>query len=176
MSLFESAAVDYARHRPGIPDEVVRLLAGVLEGIDRPVLLDLGAGTGQVPAALVAAMPGIVRVDLVDADEGMLREAAARLPSLPSAGTIAFHTMSAEEFTTPHAGSRAHLITCACLPLDVQARSSGESFARPALFRGRHARFEQEAHSLLEEHARGEGLVKDAVFTVLLARRPGGDL
>ncbi|MFB8137422.1 class I SAM-dependent methyltransferase [Streptomyces mirabilis] len=269
MSLFESAAVDYARHRPGVPDEVVRLLAGVLEGIDRPVLLDLGAGTGQVPAALVPAMPRIARVDLVDADEGMLREAAARLPSLPSAGTIAFHTMPAEEFATPHAGYRAHLLTCArafhwmsrpavlamadrvtapaatfavigdgslwthqarwtselkqlvqsYLGEERQAGTTGvyaepgrsyqddladsafssiaehrfpvrrtwtpgtvvgylrsTSFAHPALFGGQHARFEQEARSLLEEHSHGEGLVEDAVFTVLLARRPGGGL
>ncbi|MGW7821570.1 hypothetical protein ACWGLF_26295 [Streptomyces puniciscabiei] len=49
----------------------------------------------------------------------------------------------------------------------------GTNFARPALFGDRHARFEQEARSLLEEHALGEGLVEDAVFTVLLARRPG---
>ncbi|WP_067130073.1 class I SAM-dependent methyltransferase [Streptomyces yokosukanensis] len=266
MSLFESAASDYARHRPGIPEEVVRLLAKVLKGIDQPVLLDLGAGTGQVPAALIPAVPHIVRVDLVDPDEAMLHEAAARLPSLPSGGTIAFHAMPAEEFTAPYGGYRAHLVTCArafhwmsrpavlaiadrvtapaatfaligdgslwthpaswaadlkqlvqsylgkerragttgvytepgrryqddlaesafsdiaehqfpvrrtWTPTAVVGYLRSTSFARPALFGDRHARFEQEARSLLEEHALGEGLVEDAVFTVLLARRPG---
>ncbi|MFG3527418.1 hypothetical protein ACGF8B_11775 [Streptomyces sp. NPDC047917] len=53
------------------------------------------------------------------------------------------------------------------------------SFAQPSLFDEpgqagrRHARFEQEAHALLEKHVHGEGLVEDAVFTVLLARRGG---
>ncbi|MEE1805839.1 hypothetical protein [Streptomyces sp. BE133] len=54
MTLFDSAA-DYARYRPGIPDEAVRLLTESLDGFDRPTLLDLGSGTGQVPAALLPA-------------------------------------------------------------------------------------------------------------------------
>lgn len=95
MSLFESAAADYARDRPGIPDEVAHLPAGRLKedidhpvlldlgaDIDHPVLLDRGAGTGQVPAALLPAVPHVARVDLVDVDEGMLREASTRLPRL----------------------------------------------------------------------------------------------
>lgn len=114
MSLFESAAADYARDRPGIPDKVVQLLTGYLDGVDQPVLLDLGAGTGQVPAALLPALPRWARMDLVDVDEGMLREASIRLPSvLPGGGTIAFHPMPAEEFTAPHIGYGAHLVTCA---------------------------------------------------------------
>lgn len=269
MSLFKSAAGDYARHRPGIPDVVVRLLAGTLEGVAHPVLLDLGAGTGQVAAALLPALPRTARVDLVDVDEGMLREAADRLPSsLPGGGTIALHTMPGEGFTAPQDEYRAHLVTCArafhwmnrpavlemaarvTAPaatfaligdgslwthqapwtselkrlvqsyLGEQRRAGTEnvyaapgrryeddlaesvfsdvsehrfplrrtwtpaavvgylrstSFARPDLFGDRHARFEQEARSLLEEHACGEGLVEDALFTVLLARRPGGE-
>ncbi|MEU0630706.1 hypothetical protein [Streptomyces sp. NPDC005989] len=47
MTLFDSAA-GYARYRPGIPDEAVRLLAESLNGFDRPTLLDLGSGTWQV--------------------------------------------------------------------------------------------------------------------------------
>ncbi len=40
---------------------------------------------------------------------------------------------------------------------------------------GRHAEFEAEARQLLEQRAAGAGLVENAVFTVLLARRPGGN-
>ncbi|MFD5650582.1 hypothetical protein [Streptomyces sp. NPDC127039] len=48
-------------------------------------------------------------------------------------------------------------------------------FARPALFGDRHPQFEAEAQDLLEEHtAKEDGLVENAVFDVLLARRPGG--
>lgn len=47
------------------------------------------------------------------------------------------------------------------------------SFARPALFAGRHHAFEAEALGLLKAHVQGEVLEEDAVFTMLLARRPG---
>lgn len=48
------------------------------------------------------------------------------------------------------------------------------SFAGADLFKERHCAFEADAWWLLDAHA-GEGLlVEDAVFTVLLARRPGG--
>ena len=40
---------------------------------------------------------------------------------------------------------------------------------------GRHAEFEAEARRLLEQRAAGAGLVENAMFTVLLARRPGGN-
>ncbi|MFD3996131.1 hypothetical protein [Streptomyces sp. NPDC058583] len=111
--MFDAAAADYARYRPGIPEEAVRLLAETLEGIRRPALLDLGTGTGQVPAALLPAAPQIARVDLVDPDRDMLREATAVLrPSLGDRPS-AFHPVRAEEFTPPCDGYQAHLITCA---------------------------------------------------------------
>ncbi|MER5439108.1 class I SAM-dependent methyltransferase [Streptomyces sp. NPDC002790] len=47
------------------------------------------------------------------------------------------------------------------------------SFARPALFGGCHDEFEAAALRLLQAHVGGV-LTEDAVFTVLLARRPGG--
>ncbi|MER5549782.1 class I SAM-dependent methyltransferase [Streptomyces sp. NPDC002589] len=46
------------------------------------------------------------------------------------------------------------------------------SFARPQLFAARHETFEAEARQLLDAHAHGGVLREDAVFTVLLARRP----
>jgi hypothetical protein len=48
------------------------------------------------------------------------------------------------------------------------------SFAGADLFGARHAAFEDEARALLDELATGGSLVEQAVFTVLLARRPGG--
>ncbi|MFE3944809.1 class I SAM-dependent methyltransferase [Streptomyces sp. NPDC059118] len=276
MTLFDSVAADYARYRAGIPDEAVRLLAKTLDGCDRPTLLDLGSGTGQVPAALLPAVPGIARVDLVDQDSDMLRTAAEQLRPLRGQATVAFHAVPAETFSAPVDGYRADLVTCArsfhwldrptalrmadrvtsptatvavmgdgslwthetrwtealkallqsylgderragttgayaepnsryeddladsafgkvtehrfpvrrtWTPDQVVGYLRSTSFARPALFDEpgtppgqagrRHARFQREAHVLLEEYAHGEGLVEDAVFTVLLARRGG---
>ncbi|MFD9602856.1 class I SAM-dependent methyltransferase [Streptomyces sp. NPDC059970] len=276
MTLFDSAAADYARYRPGIPDEAVRLLAETLDGFDRPTLLDLGSGTGQVPAALLPAVPRFTRVDLVDPDSDMLRTAAEQLRPLHGQATVAFHAVPAETFSAPADGYQADLVTCArafhwldrttalrmadrvtsptaavavmgdgslwtyeahwtaalkeliqsylgdrrragttgtytepssryeddladsafCkvteyrfparrtwTPDQVVGYLRGTSFARPSLFDvphtppelagRRHPRFEQEARALLEEYVHGEGLVEDAVFTVLLARRGG---
>ncbi|MFJ7969643.1 class I SAM-dependent methyltransferase [Streptomyces sp. NPDC096324] len=66
-------------------------------------------------------------------------------------------------------------VSRAWAPEDVLGYLRTTSFARPALFSGRHHEFEAAALHLLQEHA-GDGVLKeDAVFTVLLARRPGGD-
>jgi SAM-dependent methyltransferase len=266
--LFASAAADYARYRPGIPSEAVRLLAGTVRGVARPVVLDLGSGTGQVAAALLPALAHVDRLDLVDPDPGMLREATETLAPLLGDCPAGFHRVGAEDFTPPFDGYRADLVTCArafhwmprpavlsmadrvtapgasmaimgdgslwthptqwttelkrliqsylgperragtagaytepvrryeddlaesafsdvsehripvrrtWTPAAVVGYLRSTSFARPALFGDLHARFEQEAHLLLEEHGRNEGLIEDAVFTVLLARRPGGD-
>lgn len=56
MPLFDSVDRHYARYRPGLPEEVVQLLAKELDGLDEPRLLDLGAGTGQVALALTPAV------------------------------------------------------------------------------------------------------------------------
>ncbi|WP_310723568.1 hypothetical protein [Streptomyces sp. N2A] len=46
---------------------------------------------------------------------------------------------------------------------------------RPALFTDRHREFEAETLRQLQVDARGGVLKEDAVFTVLRARRSGGD-
>ncbi|MGW6388959.1 class I SAM-dependent methyltransferase [Streptomyces sp. NPDC055103] len=266
MSLFDAAASDYARYRPGIPADVGRLLADMVKGVDRPVLLDLGTGTGQVPAALLPALPRIARVDLVDPDRGMLHEATTALLPLLGDRPAGFHPVAAEDFSPPSDDYRADLVTCArafhwmprtavlakvdrvtapsgvlaimgdgslwthqspwttalkglvqsYLGEDRRAGTAGvyggagrryeddladspfsdiaehhfpvhriwtpdgvvgylrsTSFARPALFGGRHGHFEAEARELLAEHAEGGDLAEDTAFTVLLARRPG---
>ncbi|MFE9846575.1 class I SAM-dependent methyltransferase [Streptomyces goshikiensis] len=62
--------------------------------------------------------------------------------------------------------------TRAWTPRSVLGYLRSTSFARPDLFTD-HPRFEEQAHALLLEHARGKVLTEDGVFTVLLARRPG---
>ncbi|MFF0433879.1 class I SAM-dependent methyltransferase [Streptomyces sp. NPDC004327] len=111
--LFTSVAADYRRHRLGIPAKPVALLADVVNEVERPVLLDLGTGTGQVPAALLPAVSRIARVDLVDADPGMLREAASALAPLLGDRPPTFHPVYAQDVTPPYEGYQADLITCA---------------------------------------------------------------
>ncbi|MEE1743395.1 methyltransferase [Streptomyces sp. JV184] len=248
MTLFASVAADYARYRPGIPDEAVRLLGETLDGCDRPTPLDLGSGTGQVPAAL---LPAVLRIARVDQDSGMVRFAAGPIRPLDGQTAVVFHAVPAETFTlgmadrvtSPTAtvavmgdgslwthearwtgalkallqsylgdGRRAGTsgayaepssryeddlaesafgkvtehrfpVHRAWTPDQVVGYLRSTSFARPALFHEpgtppgqagcRHARFEREARVLREEYVHGEGLVEDAVFTVLLARRGG---
>ncbi|WP_433549175.1 class I SAM-dependent methyltransferase [Streptomyces sp. CA-294286] len=59
-------------------------------------------------------------------------------------------------------------------PEDVLGYLRTTSFARPALFADRHHEFETSALRLLQDHARLGVLKEDAVFNVLLARRPRG--
>ncbi|MFF3137693.1 hypothetical protein [Streptomyces mirabilis] len=40
-----------ATYRPDIPEAAVRLVSQTVAAKQHPVLLDLGSGTGQVPAA-----------------------------------------------------------------------------------------------------------------------------
>ncbi|MFI7316897.1 NUDIX domain-containing protein [Streptomyces venezuelae] len=113
MSLFHATADAYGRYRPGLPDEVVLLLAGTLRGIRRPALLDLGTGTGQVPTALLPVLPRRARLDLVDADRDMLDQADRTLRPLLTGRAAAYHPVGAEDFTAPDKEYRADLVTCA---------------------------------------------------------------
>ncbi|WP_411108644.1 hypothetical protein [Streptomyces sp. c-19] len=72
-ALFGAEAADYARHRPGLPDGAVHLLAAPQHGVTDAVLLDLGTGTGQVPRALLPVLRRLVHIDLVDVNQRMLR-------------------------------------------------------------------------------------------------------
>ncbi|MFD4258698.1 methyltransferase domain-containing protein [Streptomyces sp. NPDC058534] len=65
-------------------------------------------------------------------------------------------------------------VTRTWTPEDVVGYLRTTSFARPALFAGRHHAFEAAALRLLQDHAGDGVLTEDTVFTVLLARRPGG--
>lgn len=109
LAMFHSLADDYAHYRPGLPDEAAVFLASLLDRLPAPTLLDLGAGTGQVAAAL---LPYVVRADLVDPDTGMLDQAQRLLSELPGGATVSVHPVRAEAFTAPHPGYQTDLITC----------------------------------------------------------------
>ncbi|MEY9840499.1 trans-aconitate 2-methyltransferase [Streptacidiphilus sp. EB103A] len=261
MSIFRGAASAYQAYRPGLPDEVTQLLAATLAECPWPALLDLGTGTGQVPAALCR---WVSRIDIVDVDADMLAEAQRTLGPLVGDTPLSAHCCRAEDFTTPHPGYRADLVTASrsfhwmdpgvlhrldavtapagnvavmgdgslwtasstwtqalrtliqsylgeerragehgpyrgerrpygdllaasafsqvtehtvpfrrtWSPLNVVGYLDSTSFAAPSLFGDRHEAFREEALELLASYAVDGALVEDAVFTVLLARRP----
>lgn len=65
-------------------------------------------------------------------------------------------------------------LTRAWTPESAVGYLRSTSFARPGLFTGRHEEFEAQALRLLAGYAQGGVLREEAVFTVLLARRPRG--
>ena len=78
MSRFDAAAPTYDRHR-GLPAHVVEAIRaavlGALSAASRPRLLDLGAGSGRIGRAFVAAGDEYVGADV---SLGMLRHFARR--------------------------------------------------------------------------------------------------
>jgi SAM-dependent methyltransferase len=88
---FGAVAADYAAWRPSYPADTVAFL---VDG-DRPRrVLDLGAGTGQLTAPLVAAGHDVVAADT---SAGMLGQLSARLPGVPT------FVAGAEELPLPDA-------------------------------------------------------------------------
>jgi SAM-dependent methyltransferase len=75
-SSFGAAAVAYAEHRPAYAQAAVRW---ALEPAPEPRVLDLGAGTGKLTAALVAAGADVVAVE---PDPAMLAELRRALPTV----------------------------------------------------------------------------------------------
>ncbi|WFB11360.1 methyltransferase domain-containing protein [Streptomyces sp. LX-29] len=64
-------------------------------------------------------------------------------------------------------------VSRAWTPESVVGYLRSTSFAQPGLFADRHEEFEAEARQLLETYAHEGVLREEAVFTVLMARRPG---
>src|SRR5690348_6638971 len=79
---FGSVAAAYAEHRPGYPaaalDWALAPAAGSASGTGGRTLLDLGAGTGKLTAALL----GRGAVIAVEPDPAMLAELRRRLPDV----------------------------------------------------------------------------------------------
>jgi SAM-dependent methyltransferase len=97
---FGAAAAAYARHRPGYPQDAVDWALQPLDGRPGPQLLDLGAGTGKLTAALLARG----RVIAVDPDPAMLAELRDRHPATEA------REGSAEEVPLPDAAVDAVLV------------------------------------------------------------------
>jgi SAM-dependent methyltransferase len=116
-ALFAAAAAEYARFRPGLPDEAARLLADTLRELPYPTLLDLGTGTGQVPLALLAAAPGLAYIEGVDISRPMLDQARAVLTPVLGDCTLSLVHTTSEVYAplAPLPGEEAltpDLITC----------------------------------------------------------------
>ncbi|MGW4412392.1 class I SAM-dependent methyltransferase [Nonomuraea sp. NPDC004702] len=110
MSKFAGTARYYRLYRPGIPAEAVQLLTAET---DRRAparrLLDLGTGTGQVPAALHQLF---TEIDAVEPDADMVVQADTALRSLMIQDLpVRLHHQKAEDFTPPYPGWRADLVT-----------------------------------------------------------------
>lgn len=97
-TMFEGAALTYARHRPGLPDAAVRLLADTLRGRPSPVLLDLGTGTGQVPFALLSAGANLTHIEAVDVSPQMLHQARQVLTPLLGRCTLTLVHAAADAY------------------------------------------------------------------------------
>ncbi|MGI6878967.1 methyltransferase domain-containing protein [Microbacterium sp. gxy059] len=104
---FSSTASFYARHRPGIPDEVAALVAAAAPAGSPRRLLDAGTGTGLVIRALAGFFDEAIGVD-VDAD--LLAEAASALAPEISAGAVELRESPAEDIRLPES-RRVHLVT-----------------------------------------------------------------
>lgn len=107
--LFGSARA-YARHRPAVPEEAARLLAGTLARVTAPVLLDLGTGTGQVPLSLLKLIR-LDQVSLVDTSQERMRTALDLLLPELGASRVAPFVGRAENFGPVGPDRRPHLIT-----------------------------------------------------------------
>jgi ubiquinone/menaquinone biosynthesis C-methylase UbiE len=77
---FGSVAARYARYRPSYPSEAIdHVLTGLAAriGSEPQRILDLGAGTGKLTAALIGRAPEVVAVE---PDEAMLAQLPAAVP------------------------------------------------------------------------------------------------
>ncbi|MEU5136874.1 class I SAM-dependent methyltransferase [Streptomyces californicus] len=113
-ALFSTTAEHYARFRPGLPGPAVQLLAGTLAGRRAPVLLDLGTGTGQVPQALLAAVPRLAHVEAVDVNRAMLVQSRSVLGPLLGGRTLRLVHGSAHSYTAASGTDSVapDLVTC----------------------------------------------------------------
>ena len=74
---FDAWADEYDRYRPGYPDELFAMIAGDLELPARPVVADLGAGTGRATLAMARRGWQVVAVEPGEPMLEALRRAAA---------------------------------------------------------------------------------------------------
>ncbi|MEU8434134.1 class I SAM-dependent methyltransferase [Streptomyces sp. NPDC029216] len=148
--------------------------------MDRPAVLRM-ADRVAAPHAAVAIM-GDGSLWTHDADwtaalRELIRSHLGRDRRAGTRGTYTEPDRSYEEDLADSAFSEVSRhrfpVTRAWTPESAVGYLRSTSFARPGLFADRHEEFEAQALRLLAEYALGGVLREDAVFTVLLARRPG---
>ncbi|MFK0119292.1 class I SAM-dependent methyltransferase [Streptomyces sp. NPDC090994] len=180
VDVFTGAAHDFAPAAPGLAPTLITCCRS-FHWMARPEVLSM-ADQVAAPHAVVAIMgdgslwtyeadwTAALRV-LIQSYLGENRRAGTR-------GTYAGPDRSYEDDLADSAFSKvsehSFPVSRAWAPEDVIGYLRTTSFARPALFAGRHLEFEATALRLLQDHAGGGVLTEDTVFTVLLARRPGG--
>ncbi|MFE2426939.1 class I SAM-dependent methyltransferase [Streptomyces sp. NPDC059373] len=108
MSAFSGTVLNYAAFRPGIPEDVVRVLDGAVPSTSPRRLLDIGTGPGFVVKALMPHFDDIIALDpepdMLVAAEHLLR------PVLPAQSRLLLQHGTAEDFTASP-GWQADLVT-----------------------------------------------------------------
>ncbi len=180
VDVFTGAAHDFA---PAVPGRVPTLItcSRSFHWMSRPEVLSM-ADQVAAPHAVVAIMgDGSLwthEADWTAALRALIQSYLGEDRRAGPHGTYAGSDRSYEDDLADSAFSKVteHSFPVArtWTPEDVIGYLRTTSFARPALFAGRHLEFEAAALRLLQDHAGGGVLKEDAVFTVLLARRPGG--
>ncbi|NUK23920.1 methyltransferase [Streptomyces lunaelactis] len=178
-SVFAGEAHTFVPHLPGRRPELVTCCRA-FHWMDRPAVLAM-AGRVAAPHAAVAIMGDgslwthdadwtVALRELIQTYLGPGRRAGSRgTYTTPGRSyeddlaTSAFSNVSEHRFPVARAWT----------PETVVGYLRSTSFARPGLFADRHEAFEAEARRLLAAYAHGGVLREDAVFTVLLARKPG---
>jgi SAM-dependent methyltransferase len=113
-SSFGVAAAAYAEHRPDFAPAAVRW---ALEGAPGPRVLDLGAGTGKLTAALVALGAEVVAVE---PDRAMLSELRRVLPTVRALpGSAEAIPLPGASFDAVLAGNAMHWFDMAVAGLEI---------------------------------------------------------
>ncbi|GAA3487571.1 class I SAM-dependent methyltransferase [Streptomyces cremeus] len=180
MSTFTGEAHSFTPTAPGRAPTLITSCRS-FHWMSRPEVLAM-ADRAAAPNAIVAVMgDGSLWThgsDWTAALRGLIQTYLGEERRAGTRGTYAAPDRSYEDDLADSAFSdvteRRFPVTRSWFPEDVVGHLRTTSFARPALFADRHHEFEAEALGLLRRHARGGVLTEDAVFTVLLARRPGG--
>ncbi|MEF9886871.1 class I SAM-dependent methyltransferase [Streptomyces sp. P9-A4] len=181
VDVFTGAAHTFTPAAPGRAPTLITCSRS-FHWMSRPQVLSM-AGRVAAPHAVVAIMgDGSLWTHQADWTAALRELIQSYLGEDRRAGTRGTYAGPGRSYEDDLADSAFSEVTEHAFPVartwkseDVLGYLRTTSFARPALFAGRHSAFEAAALRLLQEHARGGVLKEDAVFTVLLARRPGGD-
>ncbi|CAM5276508.1 class I SAM-dependent methyltransferase (plasmid) [Streptomyces viridifaciens] len=180
VDLFTGAAHTFAPAAPGRAPTLITC-ARSFHWMSRPEVLAMAARVSAPGAAVAIMGDGSLwthQADWATALRELIQTCLGEDRRAGTTGTYAEPRRSYEDDLADSAFSEvtehSFPVSRAWAPEDVLGYLRTTSFARPALFFGRHHEFEAAALRLLQDRADGGVLKEDAVFTVLLARRPGG--